>query len=105
MNDLVYFLLNIKILKSKLKATVDDGYSSSNDGTFCERVENIFGKEGNAGYQHFLFFTSIFSMTLIFRVKTGDCVVKDLSDSLFPEIPKSYQKHNYTCICIVYTCL
>ena len=26
----------------------------------CDRVENIVGKEENAGYQHFLFFQNVF---------------------------------------------
>ena len=34
-------------------------------------VENIVGKEENAGFQHFLFFPKIFSKGIFFRVVRG----------------------------------
>ena len=42
------------------------------------RVENIVGKGENAGYQHFLLFSTVFSKGFITRVVKGqDCVVKN----------------------------
>ena len=42
------------------------------------RVENIAGKEVNAGYQHFLLFPQCFQKLFFFFtvVKSRDCVVK-----------------------------
>ena len=41
------------------------------------KSENIFGKEENAGYQHFLLFQKCFQMALSSGVvKSWDCVVK-----------------------------
>ena len=41
------------------------------------RVENIVGKGENAGYQHFLFFPTVFSKGFITRiVKSRDCAVE-----------------------------
>ena len=40
-------------------------------------VENIVGKGGNAGYQHFLLFSTMFSKAFFSSgVKSRDCVVK-----------------------------
>ena len=42
-----------------------------------DRVENIVGKEENAGYQHFLLFPQCFQKSSCFNVdKSRDCVVK-----------------------------
>ena len=45
---------------------------------FClRRIENIVGKGENAGYQHFLFFPTMFSNVYFPRViKSRDCMVK-----------------------------
>ena len=45
-------------------------------------LENIVGKEENAGYQHFLLFLQCFQEALSFFrvVKSQDCVVKWLRD-------------------------
>ena len=41
------------------------------------RVENIFGKGENAGYQHFLLFQKMVSKSVfLWVVKSRDCVVK-----------------------------
>ena len=41
--------------------------------SMLERVENIMGKEENAGIQHFLLFSTMFSEGIFFRViKTCD---------------------------------
>ena len=43
------------------------------------RVENIVGKGENAGYQHFLLFTKMFSKGILHGVvKSRDCVVKSM---------------------------
>ena len=43
-----------------------------------DRVENIVGKGENAGYQHFLLFSQIFSKGLFPRVvKSHDCVERN----------------------------
>ena len=41
-------------------------------------IENIAGKEENAGYQHFFPFPTMFSTgVFLWVVKTRDCLVKD----------------------------
>ena len=43
-----------------------------------ERVENIFGKGENAGYQHFSPFSTTFSKGFLYSVVKGpDCVVNN----------------------------
>ena len=45
----------------KLKAYADDKlYVTQNNKVVCHRIENIVGKEENAGYQHFLLFPQCF---------------------------------------------
>ena len=41
-----------------------------------DRVENIVGKEGNAGYQHFLLLPVFSNGFFLGVVKSQDCVVK-----------------------------
>ena len=55
-------LPNNKILDwSKLKAFAEDKMNVTYELKFVsERIENIFGKEENAGYQHFLLFPKCF---------------------------------------------
>ena len=55
-------LPNDKILDwSKLKAFADGNFNIAKVMIFvCDRVENIIGKEENAGYQHFLLFPQCF---------------------------------------------
>ena len=49
---------------SKLKAFVDDRTKLTEKMKFIlEMVENILGKGGNAGYQHFLLFPQYFQKT------------------------------------------
>ena len=44
-----------------------------------ERLESIFGKKENAGYQHFLPFPKCFQKVLFFEVvKTLHCVIEGL---------------------------
>ena len=72
-------LPNDKILDwSKFKALADDKIKVLKMMIFVfDRVENIMGKEGNAGYQLFLLFPQFFHKAFYFRVvKSRDCVVK-----------------------------
>ena len=72
-------LPNCKILDCpKLKALSDNKINVAEMMiSFPDRVENIVGKGGNAGYQHFSPFPTMFSKALFFRVvKSWDCVVK-----------------------------
>ena len=57
-------LPNDKLLDwSKLKAFADDKINEIEKLKFVlGRVENIIGKEGNAGYHHFLLFPQRFQM-------------------------------------------
>ena len=59
-------LPNDKILDwSKLKAFADDKINVLKMMIFIfDRIENIVGKEENAGYQHFLLFPQSFQMAL-----------------------------------------
>ena len=61
--------------RSKLKPFADDKMHVTEKLTFLlERVENIMGKEENAGYQHFLLFPTMFSRNLIQgHQKSGLC--------------------------------
>ena len=64
---------------SKLKACADEKKKCDKKLKFVQgRVENIVGKGGNAGYQHFFFpFATMFSKGLFARViGSWDCVVK-----------------------------
>ena len=46
--------------------------------SFYDRVENMMGKAGNTGYQHFLLFPQVDSKGFFHRVvKSRDCVVKN----------------------------
>ena len=77
-------LPNDKILDwSKLKAFADDKINVSENLKFVlGRVENIVGKGENDGYQHFLFFPTMFSKRFFPRVvKSRDRVVKSYSFS------------------------
>ena len=48
-------------LKSKLKAFADDKFKVIQIAKiFLDKIENIVGKEENAGYQHFLLFPQCF---------------------------------------------
>ena len=71
-------LPNDKILDwSKFKAFADDKMIETQKLKFVlGRVENIMGKGGNAGYQHFLLFPYCF-LKLSFPdvLKSRDCVV------------------------------
>ena len=64
--------------RSKSKAFADDKINVTEKLKFGpEKVENIVGKEENAGYQHFLLFPQCFKKVSFFKViKTWDCVVK-----------------------------
>ena len=45
--------------------------------TLLDRVENTVGKGENAGYQHFLLFSTVFSKASFLRVvNSRDCVIK-----------------------------
>ena len=57
-----HHLPNYKILdQSKLKAFADDKINVTQTLKFAlERIENMVGKEENAGYQHFLLFLQCF---------------------------------------------
>ena len=58
---------------SKLKAFADNKIKVSEKTKLdLEMVENVVGKKGNAGSQHFLFFPQYFRKTLFSR---SDCVV------------------------------
>ena len=61
----------------KLKTLADDKLNVAKMTISpCDRVEISVGKEGNAGYEHFLLST-VFSKVYFFRVvKIRDCVVK-----------------------------
>ena len=72
-------LSNDKILyQTNLKAFADNKMNVTEKVKFVhERVENIVGKRGNAGFQHFLFFPTMFSKGLFLKVvKSHDCEVK-----------------------------
>ena len=62
-----------KILDLKAKAFADDKKNESQKQKFAlEQVENVAGKEENAGYQHFLLFLQCFlkgSVTGSFKVR------------------------------------
>ena len=71
-------LPNNKILHwSKLKIFIDDFIDVNKKFKFgLGRVKNIVGKGENAGYQHFLLFSTMLFKGLFFRVvKNQDCVV------------------------------
>ena len=74
-------LPNYRILdQSKMKAYADDRneiYVTEKLKFVLEMVENIVGKKGgNAGYQHFLLFPTMFSKGFFFNVvKSCDCVL------------------------------
>ena len=63
-------LPNDKILDlPKLKAFADDKSNvTQNIKAVFHRIENIVGKEENAGYQHFLLFPQCFPKDLSFSV-------------------------------------
>ena len=63
---------------SKLKAFADDNLNVYQKLKFAlGRVENIVGKGENAGYQHFLLFSTMFSKGFFpWVVKSRDCVGK-----------------------------
>ena len=70
-------LANDKILdSSKLKAFANDKINVTEKLNFVfARIQNIVGKQENAGYQHFL----LFSQVLFPKVVTSlDCAVKKL---------------------------
>ena len=71
-------LLNNEILdQSKLKAFADDKLKVAQMAKFVvDKIENIVGKEENAGYQHFLLFPQCFqkASSLVFKIR--DFVVK-----------------------------
>ena len=72
-------ILNGEIIDwSKFKEYAGDKINATKNMNFVlERVENIVGKEENAGYKHFLLFPTMFSKGLLFRVvKNCDSVVK-----------------------------
>ena len=62
---------------SKLEESADDKFNVAEMKiSHYDRIENILGKEENAGYQHFLFPT-VFSKAFVSRVvKSWDCMVK-----------------------------
>ena len=62
---------------TKLKALADDKVNATEKLKFIfGRIENIVGKEENAGYLHFLLFLQ-FSKGLFFKInESWDCVVK-----------------------------
>ena len=65
--------------QSKLKAFADDKLKVIQMAKFVlDKIENIVGKEENAGYQHFLLFPQCFQKGIFFFrvVKSWDCVVK-----------------------------
>ena len=63
-------LPNDKILdQSKFKAFADDELKAIEMArSVLDKIENIWGKEENAGYQHFLPFSTMFSKGSFFRV-------------------------------------
>ena len=64
---------------SKLKAQIEDGKSNvtKNIKVVFHSIENIVGKEENAGYQHFLLFPTMFSKGFFLQcVKSRHCMVK-----------------------------
>ena len=64
---------------SKLNATADDKLNATKImKIYIGSVENIVRKGENAGFLHFLLFSSMFSEGYIFKVvKSRDCVVKN----------------------------
>ena len=63
---------------TKLKAAADDNLNvTQNIKVVLYRIENILGKEENAGYQHFLLFPQSFRKAFFLQcVKSRHCVVK-----------------------------
>ena len=77
--EFINSLPKCKILdQSKLKAFTDDNSKVIHMAKFVlDKMENIVGKEKNAGYQHFLLFPTMLSKGFFFRVvKNRDFVVK-----------------------------
>ena len=80
-NNLVYLYINRlpddKILG--LPKFADDKLNvTQNVKVVFLRIENIVGKEENAGYQHFLLFPQCFQKGILLQcVKSRHCVVKD----------------------------
>ena len=75
---LVNALPDDKILGSpKLKALADDKSNiTQNIKVMFHRIENIVGKEENAGYQHFLLFPQCFQKGFFLQcVKSRHCEV------------------------------
>ena len=61
------------------------------------RVENIVEKEDNAGYEHFIFFFTMFSKAFFSRgVKSWDNVV--MSNNRMPEIKSIAAKYLFACL-------
>ena len=62
---------------TKLKAFADDRINEAKM-VICvfNRIENIVGKEENAGYQHFSFSLMLSKGSFLGVVKSRDCVVK-----------------------------
>ena len=59
---------------SKLKALADNKINVNEKMKFgLERVENIVGKEKNAGYQHFLLFPKCFQKGFLLSYKSELC--------------------------------
>ena len=77
---------------SKLKAFADHKINVTEKLKFVSsRIENIFGKGENAGYQHFSPFPKMFSNASFLRVfESWDCVVK-LNDGTCLEKGKFYK--------------
>ena len=73
----LYGTTKLKVDQSKLKAFADDKINVTEKVKFVvESVENVAGKEENAGYQHFLLFPQFFPKFLSRVIKGRDCVVK-----------------------------
>ena len=77
----------------KLKAFADNKLNITQKVTVvCHRIENIVGKEENAGYQHFLLFTQCFSKGFLLQcIRSRHCVVK----GLFSPVQKFVIRHFY----------
>ena len=76
--------LNDKILdKSELKAFPDNKINVTQKLKFVLwTIENIVGKEENAGFQHFLHFAQCFQKVYPWGFKSRDCVVKSSSSKV-----------------------
>ena len=64
---------------SKLKAFADNFSVAKMAKFVCDRIENIVGKEENAGYQHFLLFPPCFQKGTfpgLLKVGIDNCVGK-----------------------------